>query len=131
MKFNHLFLITFACAVVWPSTLLGQKQQATNDTQAPLLTLDDAVSLALENNRLVKNSSLEARKFDFKVSTARSRRLPQFQFAVLGGELLQPFNFTVPAGSLGTYPSTGPVPSTNSKIHTPAQFVTVHDWGLR
>ncbi len=124
MKFNYLFLILFAFAVVWPSTLLGQPQQATNDTQAPLLTLDDAVSTALENNRLVKNSSLEARKFDFRVDTARSRRLPQFQFSVLGGELLQPFNFTIPAGTFGTYASTGPVPATNSKIHTPAQFVT-------
>jgi outer membrane protein TolC len=72
----------------------------------------------------VKNSSLEARKFEFRVSTARSRRLPQFQFAVLGGELLQPFNFTVPAGTFGTFASTGPIPATNSKIHTPAQFVT-------
>jgi len=124
MRFNHLFLILFAFAVVFPSTLLGQPQQTTDNTQAPLLTLDDAVSLALENNRLVKNSSLEARKFDFRVDTARSRRLPQFQFSVLGGELLQPFNFNIPAGTFGTYPSTGPVPSTDSKIHTPAQFVT-------
>jgi outer membrane protein TolC len=124
MKLNHLFLILFALAVVRPPTLHGQSQHATNDTQAPLLTLDDAVSLALENNRLVKNSALEARKFDFRVDTARSRRLPQFQFAVLGGELLQPFNFNIPAGTFGTYPSTGPVPSRDSKIHTPAQFVT-------
>jgi outer membrane protein TolC len=121
-----LAIAILLCCVVPMSgqSLRGQPQQATDDAQAPLLTLDDAVSLALENNRLVKNSSLEARKFDFRVDTARSRRLPQFQFAVLGGELLQPFNFNVPAGSLGTYPSTGPVPSTNSKIHTPAQFVT-------
>jgi outer membrane protein len=124
MKFNYLFLILFAFAVVWPSTLLGQPRQTTDNAQAPLLTLDDAVSLALENNRLVKNSSLEARKFDFRLDTARSRRLPQFQFAVLGGELLQPFNFNIPAGTFGTYPSTGPVPSRDSKIRTPAQFVT-------
>ena len=70
MKFNHLFLILFALAVVWPSTLLGQPQHATNDTQAPLLTLDDAVSIALENNRLVKNSSLEARKWQFALGNA-------------------------------------------------------------
>jgi outer membrane protein TolC len=124
MKLKHLFPILFAFAVVWPSTLLGQQQQATNDTQAPLLTLDDAVSLALENNRLVKNSSLEARKVDFRVDTARSRRLPQFKFSVLGGELLHPFDFTIPAGTFGTYPGTGPLPSTNSKIHTPSQFAT-------
>jgi outer membrane protein TolC len=124
MKFNHIILILCAFAFVWPSTLLGQRQQTADNTQAPLLTLDDAVSLALENNRLVKNSSLEARKFDFRVDTARSRRLPQFQLAVLGGELLQPFDFTIPAGTFGTYPSTGPLPSKNSNVHTPAQFVT-------
>ena len=87
--------------------------------------MDDAISTALENNRLVKNSSLEARKFDFRVDTARSRRLPQFQFSVLGGELLQPFDYTVPAGTFGTYAATGPIPTTSSKIHTPAQFVTL------
>jgi outer membrane protein TolC len=120
-----LAIAILLCCVVPMSgqSLRGQPQQATNDTQAPLLALDDAVSLALENNRLVKNLSLEARKFDFRVSTARSRRLPQFQFAVLGGELLRPFDFTIPAGTFGTYPSTGPVPSTKSTIHTPAQFV--------
>jgi outer membrane protein TolC len=72
----------------------------------------------------VQNSSLEAEKFDFRVNTIRSRRLPQFQFAVLGGELLRPFDFTFPAGAFGTYPGIGPVPATNSAIRTPAQFTT-------
>ena len=72
----------------------------------------------------MKNSSLEALKFDFRVSTARSRRLPEFKFSVLGGELLHSFDFTIPAGTFGTYPGTGPLPSTNSKIHTPSQFAT-------
>jgi outer membrane protein TolC len=86
--------------------------------------LDEAIVLALQNNRLIKNSSLEAQKFDFKVSTARSRRLPHTQFAVLGGELLHSFDFTIPKGSLGTYPGTGPLPGTDAKIHTPANFTT-------
>ncbi|MGB0036442.1 MAG: TolC family protein [Candidatus Acidiferrales bacterium] len=89
-----------------------------------MLTLDDAVSIALSNNRLVKNSVLEAQKYDFRVSTARSRRLPQFQFAMLGGELLHSFDFTIPAGVFGTYPATGPIPASTSKIHTPAVFTT-------
>src|SRR5208282_3988074 len=70
------------------------------------------------------NSSLEALKFDFQVNTARSRRLPEFKFSVLGGELLHSFDFTIPAGTFGKYPGTGPLPSTNSKIHTPSQFAT-------
>ena len=126
MKAKHLLMLFLMFAVACPVLLQAQQQTASPpDSESPLLTLDDAVSIALENNRLVKNSSLEARKFDFRVDTAKSRRLPQFQFAVLGGELLQPFNFNIPAGTLGSYPGTGPIPSTNSNIHTPAQFVTL------
>jgi outer membrane protein TolC len=69
----------------------------------------------------VKNSVLEAQKYDFQVSTARSRRLPHFQFAALGGELLQPFDFTFGKGVFGTYPGVGPIPGKESKVHTPAQ----------
>ena len=54
------------------------------------------------NNRLVKNSALEEQKYDFQVSTMRSKRLPHFQLSVLGGELLQPFDFTFAKGTFGT-----------------------------
>jgi len=86
--------------------------------------------MALGHNRLVKNASLEAQKFDFRVSTARSRRLPSMQFAVLGGELLQPFDFTFKKGTFGTYPSTGPVPGTDTKIRNPAQLTTYITGGI-
>ena len=123
MQAKHLFMLFLMFAVAAPAMLQAQQHPASPpDTGAPLLTLDDAVSLALKNNRLVKNSSLEAEKYDFRVSTIRSRRLPQFQFAVLGGELLNSFDFTFPAGVFGTYPGIGRVPATNSKVHTPGQF---------
>jgi outer membrane protein TolC len=105
--------------------VVGQQQQTlSGDADAPVLTLDEAVNLALQHNWNVKNSVLEVQKQDFEVSTARSRRKPQFQFSMLGGELLQPFDFTIPKGSLGTFANTGPIPSTNAKIHTPAVFTT-------
>src|SRR6201993_2375648 len=104
-----LLLIIAFLAGASPEMTFGQQQQVSfGDVDAPLLTLDDAVTLALQHNRLVKNSVLEAQKFDFQVSTARSRRKPQFQFSMLGGGLLQPFDFTIPKGALGTFPSTGP-----------------------
>jgi outer membrane protein len=124
MKFRHVFLILLVIASVWPSALSAEEPAPANDSQAPLLTLDDAVQIALVNNRLVKNSSLEAQKFDFRVSTAKTLRLPKFQTAVLGGELLHSFDYTIPAGSLGTYSSTGPIPSRDAKIHNPARFTT-------
>ena len=108
-----------------PEITFGQQQRVSSgDADAPLLTLDDAVTLALQQNRLVKNSALEAQKYDFEVSTARSRRKPQFQFSMLGGELLQPFDFTFQKGVFGTYPGVGPIPGTNAKVHTPAVFTT-------
>lgn len=103
---------------------MGQQQGTPNDSDAPVLTLDEAVNLALQHNRLVKNSVLEAQKYDFEVNTARSRRKPQFQFSILGGELLHSFDFTFDRGVFGTYPGVGPIPGTNAKVHTPAVFTT-------
>lgn len=124
MKYKSLSVVFILCALAWPLPSTAQEQPSNAETQAPVLTLDEAVSLALQHNWNVKNSVLEAQKYDFQVSTARSRRKPQFQFAMLGGELLHPFDFTIPQGALGTYASTGPIPSTNAKIHTPAVFTT-------
>ncbi len=125
MEATHLLLLFLIFVVVSPGTLHAQRQAAAPpDSEAPLLSLDDAVSLALTNNRLVKNSALEAQKFDFQLSTAKSRRLPQFQFAALGGELLHSFDFTFPAGAFGTYRNIGPIPGTEAKVHTPARFTT-------
>ena len=118
MKSKQLTLLLTILAFVSPIGSFAQ--QGTQEV--PLLTLDDAVSIALSNNRLVKNSALEAQKYDFQVNTMRSKRLPHFQFSVLGGELLQPFDFTFAKGTFGTYPSTGPIPSTDAKVHTPARL---------
>jgi len=131
MQAKCVFVFCLLFAVAMPIGSQAQQQSAAPPAaEAPLLTLDEAISLALQNNRLVKNSSLEAQKFDFKVSTARSQRLPHTQFAVLGGELLHSFDFTIPKGSLGTYPATGPLPGTDAKVRTPAQFTTYTTAGI-
>jgi len=124
MRYKYLSLVFILSALAWPLLSTAQEQPSDADTDAPLLTLDEAVTLALQHNRLVKNSMLEAQKYDFQVNTARSRRKPQFQFSMLGGELLHPFDFTFDKGVFGTYPGVGPIPGTNAKVHTPAVFTT-------
>ena len=119
---KRALVIFLMLAVAHSATVLAQRQATSSASLPPLLTLNDAVSLALKNNRLVKNSVLEAQKFDFRVSTARSRRLPHFYFSAIGGELLQPFDFTFAKGAFGTYPGVGPIPSTNAEVHTPARL---------
>jgi outer membrane protein TolC len=125
MRAKHVLVFFLMFAVAIPVTLQAQRQSASpTDTEAPVLTLEDAVSLALSNNRLVKNSALEAQKYDFRVSTARTRRLPQFQVAVLGGELMHSFDFTFDQGAFGTYPGVGPIPGKQTTIRQPARFTT-------
>ena len=123
MKSNRRLLLLAILVWVSPIRLLAQ-QASVVDAEAPLLTLDDAVSIALTNNRLVKNSALEAQKFNFRVSTVRSRRLPQFQFAALGGELVHSYDFGFDKGAFGTYSGVGPIPGKNTTIHQAAQFTT-------
>lgn len=124
MKAKNLFLLLLylvACAGI---SVAQTSSASPSDSDAPLLTLDDAVSIAVSNNRLVKNSALEAQKFDFRVKTARSRRLPEFQLAVIGGELMHSFDFTFDPGVFGTYPGIGPIPGTKTTIRNPARFTT-------
>lgn len=122
--------IKLAIAILMAVTAATAFAQENGNTSAPLLTVNEAVSLAIENNRLVKNSALEEEKYEFQVSTMRSRRLPQFRVDVLGGELLHSIDFTFPAGSFGTYPGVGPIPSTNAKINSPAVFTTYVTAGI-
>ena len=120
MKTKSLLSLVTVVSLLLPAVALAQ--EAAQD--APLMTLDEAVSLALQSNRLVKNSLLEAQKYDFRVSTIRSRRLPQFQFSALGGEMLHSFDFSFDQGVFGSYPGVGPIPGKRTSIHNPAQFTT-------
>jgi hypothetical protein len=110
MRSNCLLPVLVMFVIAVPTALLAQEHGPPADAEAPLLTLDEAVSTALSHNWLVKNVVLEAQKYDFRLDTARSKRLPQFQLSTLGGELMHSFDFTFPAGSwapirgLGRYP---------------------------
>jgi outer membrane protein TolC len=94
-------------------------QSAAPEATAPLLTVDEAIALALSNNRLVKNSLLETQKSDFQIHAVATRRRPQFNVSVLGGMLLNPIDFTFPAGLFGVFPGIGPFPPTQATITTP------------
>jgi outer membrane protein len=84
-----------------------------------VLTLEDAVSLAQANNRLVKNAQLSVSMSDDQIAEARTYRFPSFNLYALGSQLLTPVNFTFQQGVFGSFPGIGPVPPTNTKIHTP------------
>ena len=91
-------------------------------SKAQVLTLNDAVALALKENRNVQISALDVAKAGEATEATKTARLPQFNAYILGGESLTPIDFTIPRGALGVYPSTGPIPAQNATISTPQNF---------
>jgi len=110
-----LMLGASGCSVVWG-------QAPGPNSPAPLLTLDDAIRIASGTNRDIQISKFEIVKAQETVAQARTNYLPKLDSNVLAGVPLQPLNFTVPAGTFGTFPSTGPIPAKNSDIHSPVRF---------
>jgi outer membrane protein TolC len=99
---------------------------ATDDlpSQTRTLTLEQAVALALENNRSIKNAELEVSKQEDSLAIARTRRLPNFDATVFGSMLLSKVDFTFKKGDFGTFPSGEPNPSSDVSVTTPQKFST-------
>ena len=89
---------------------------------ASVLTVDNAVTLALKGNREVQSAALEVDRAREETGALRTKQLPQFQIYALGGVPLTRATATVPEGALGTYPGTGPIPGPNVSVTTPRQL---------
>jgi outer membrane protein TolC len=56
---------------------------------------------------------------DDQIAEARTYRFPSLNLYALGSQLLTPVNFTFQRGAFGSFPGIGPVPATDTRIHTP------------
>src|ERR1700722_535146 len=90
-----------------------------------VLTLEGALSLARANNRGLKQSGLEISRQTETLSAAKTQLYPRFDATVLAAQLLAPLNFTINAGQFGTFPGTGPIPGSNTNLHTPARPIAI------
>jgi outer membrane protein len=90
-----------------------------------VLTLDEAISLAHSNNRDLKRSGLEIGKQTEALGEAKTQFYPRLDTSVLAAQLLTPLDFTINAGQLGTFPSTGPIPGSNTNLHTAARPIAI------
>jgi outer membrane protein TolC len=86
-----------------------------------VVTLDQAISLALRDNRQVKNAQLGVGKAEDGVAAARTFRLPKFEFNALAGQQLISPDFTFTKGVLGNYANVGPIPDHDVKMSTPSR----------
>ena len=94
-------------------------------TSEDVLTLDRAIELARANNRETRRAKLAIDRQREASAEAKTSYYPRFDTYLLGTELLNPLDFTIRAGQLGTYPSTGPIPGSNVDLHTPARPIAV------
>jgi outer membrane protein len=118
--------------MIWATLLCGLLALAVTawgqETPIPpgaVVTLEQAVALALQNNRLVKNAALEVEKAADNVAAARTRRFPALKVQVLESYLLTSVDFTFERGAFGTFPGIGPVPAEDTKISTPRRPTTL------
>src|SRR2546430_2293033 len=112
-------------SVLLPLMMLSASIVRGQEEPAKLLTLEEAVSLALSHNRELKQAGLEIHKQKEAFGEAKTHLYPRFDTYVLASELLTPLDFTIRAGTLGTFSVTGPIPAKDSVIHTPARPVAI------
>ena len=105
----------------------GQNAIAQEDAGTlPLLTLDEALTMALANNRNVKIASLGVGASRQQILLAKTKQFPSISTYVFGGESLTRIGLTIKAGQFGTFKATGPIPAKNTTIsssQTPTAFV--------
>ncbi len=112
-----LLFICVVIAMLSPGVVNGQEATPTNH----LLSLEEAIQLALGNNRSFQIASLDVDKSKWQVAEFKTKRLPSLSGTILGSELLNEVSFTFKEGAFGTFPSTGPIPNRDTKITTPRQ----------
>lgn len=96
------------CAAVFALLALVGSARAT--------TLDEALRLAVANNRQLANARLEAGKADDRLAALRTQRLPRVNVDAFSTESLNRLTFDFREGIFGTYPGIGPVPAADTKV---------------
>jgi outer membrane protein TolC len=96
-----------------------------SSTSGELLTLEDAVSIALTRNSRIGNAQLQVEKAGDEVSAVRTKLFPEIDFDVYHAYHLtrEPYEFD--QGVFGNYPVIGPVPAQNVEIDTARDFTTL------
>ena len=109
---TKLFIILVATLTVFSAS--GSAQEPAAET----LTLEEAISSALQNNTSAKNAELETEKIELSRNAYKTRKLPAFKSSVLFSQPLSRMKFTIEEGQFGTFESTGPIPNETTEIRS-------------
>jgi outer membrane protein TolC len=123
MFFRRLIRICLFAAIPSVTFVMGARGQER--TSGEVLTLDRAIEVARANNRDTKRAKFDIDRQREATAEAKTSYYPRFDTYLLGTQLLAPLDFSIGAGQLGTYPSTGPIPGTDINLHTPARPIAI------
>src|SRR6266481_5807922 len=93
--------------------------------RAQVLTLEEAIVIARSDNRDLRRSGLDVINQREAAGEVKTLLFPRLETSVLASELLSPIDFTIKKGQLGTFPDTGPIPGSDTNLHTPARPVAI------
>ena len=99
------------------------EQAAAKESNLPELTLEQAVEQAVANNSSLKTASLDTLRVAEDLAANKTRRFANTQLSALGAQLVTKPSVTYPAGALGVYSATGPIPATDQKVEIPRKPV--------
>src|SRR6266576_1455453 len=100
---NYLAALSFLLA----TPLAGWSQQTTPNS-AEVLSLDEAISIALQNNRSLKNARLNVEKSEDEIQSIRTSRLPSTHFYALVSEDMVKHETNLTNRVTGIFPGIGP-----------------------
>ena len=123
MFFRRLIRICLFAAIPSVTFVMGARGQER--TSGEVLTLDRAIELARANNCDTRRAKFDIDRQREASAEAKTSYYPRFDAYLLGTQLLGPLNFTIGAGQLGTYPSTGPIPGSDINLYTPARPIAI------
>jgi len=115
-RFVSTALLPLLCLIIAPA--------AHAQPPADVLTLDRAVQMALESNRLLQASKLDPQRVADDVAALRTRRFPALDVRMFEGAFLSPVEFTFRQGAFGTFPATGPIPFADISVDSPRRLST-------
>jgi len=84
----------------------------------PVITLEEAIALALLDNPSVENASLDVDRAGTQIGVARADYFPQMKAKLHTMRNLITQSYTFEQGALGNFPATGPIPANDTEIES-------------
>ena len=120
-------VLAAACIAGVETQVCAQRTAVAGEASGtPVLTVDEAVTAALANNRNVKTASLNLDATREQFLAAKTKRLPAFSTYVFGAELLTDVSFVIKKGQLGTFDATGPIPKQDINLGNSSKSPTAY-----